>query len=434
MLFLNYHGQLFDYPAHFISKDSNNKIIPLSLDVPKCMLLEFDRGFEEKTTIVAFSGDTINIIFEQQTGNLIFDGKRQNEYLFASKFLKTELRIEDIKFSNNNFGTESHLSECKKKLKIQLNYLKNANDSLKFSKEFYKFMVNEIYYYHIASLLSSYKPDINPSSKFIKYVHKLKKFFYNNSNWIGSKIFPQAIYSYVQFNSNQDKNDTPHEIFLKNFRQSQKMFSGYSKDFLIYYLLLIEVEYEKRYYNNPDYYINAIETFYKECLSLEFRNKIHSLTDSVYIQQIVKDDKLLSSTLLSTNGQTVSWKEILEINQGKVILIDVWATWCKPCIEEFEYLNELKKIFSNNNVAFINISIDDDLGKWKNELTKLNILDNQTQHYQLDYSKNLFKSLSKDGSIPRYVLINQKGEIADLNCPRPSNNELKNKILNLVKK
>lgn len=43
-----------------------------------------------------------------------------------------------------------------------------------------------------------------------------------------------------------------------------------------------------------------------------------------------------------------------------VICINLWATWCKPCIEEMPMLNEIKKTYSGENVRFISFSVDTD--------------------------------------------------------------------------
>ena len=47
--------------------------------------------------------------------------------------------------------------------------------------------------------------------------------------------------------------------------------------------------------------------------------------------------------------------------KDNLTVINLWATWCTPCIEEMPDLNILKQRYSNTEVQFISLSIDDDL-------------------------------------------------------------------------
>ena len=47
------------------------------------------------------------------------------------------------------------------------------------------------------------------------------------------------------------------------------------------------------------------------------------------------------------------------IEEGKIYVIEFWATWCKPCVEEMPRIAELQKMHADNNVQFISISDED---------------------------------------------------------------------------
>jgi thiol-disulfide isomerase/thioredoxin len=53
-----------------------------------------------------------------------------------------------------------------------------------------------------------------------------------------------------------------------------------------------------------------------------------------------------------------SFKEALSENKGNVLVVNVWATWCVPCVEEMPDLIKLADYYENKNVKIISISID----------------------------------------------------------------------------
>ena len=57
--------------------------------------------------------------------------------------------------------------------------------------------------------------------------------------------------------------------------------------------------------------------------------------------------------ILSENGS-----ELLSSHKGKVILLNVWATWCAPCLKEMPSLDELAKIFPENKFKVLPVSQD----------------------------------------------------------------------------
>ncbi len=59
---------------------------------------------------------------------------------------------------------------------------------------------------------------------------------------------------------------------------------------------------------------------------------------------------------------------------GKIILIDVWASWCGPCIEAFPQIEKLKEFFkTDSSVIVLSLSIDDNKEKWRKAASKYGI-------------------------------------------------------------
>lgn len=51
-----------------------------------------------------------------------------------------------------------------------------------------------------------------------------------------------------------------------------------------------------------------------------------------------------------------------------LVVLNYWATWCKPCIAEMPELNEVKRQYEGENIAFISLSVDTDSIKLANFL------------------------------------------------------------------
>lgn len=53
-------------------------------------------------------------------------------------------------------------------------------------------------------------------------------------------------------------------------------------------------------------------------------------------------------------GQTVNWAQF----SGKIVLVNLWASWCVPCREEIAQLNALQHHFDNHDFTVLAISLD----------------------------------------------------------------------------
>lgn len=120
--------------------------------------------------------------------------------------------------------------------------------------------------------------------------------------------------------------------------------------------------------------------------------------------------------LNTPDGKQVTLSSILN---GKFTYIDVWATWCGPCVKEIPHLEKLVERFKGNDkVQFVSISVDTNWKAWK---TKLDKDRPQWAQYVLTAENN--EQFSKDWGItgiPRFIMIDAKGNIFNPDATRPS--------------
>jgi len=118
--------------------------------------------------------------------------------------------------------------------------------------------------------------------------------------------------------------------------------------------------------------------------------------------------------------------------KGKYVYIDIWATWCGPCIKEIPSLKKVEKQFEDKNIEFVSISVDNGRG-YKNDATlaykgwQKMIADKALGGMQL-LADNGFRSKFiqdyKINGIPRFILIDPEGKIINADAPRPSSPQL----------
>ncbi|MBL4643698.1 MAG: TlpA family protein disulfide reductase [Flavobacteriaceae bacterium] len=118
-------------------------------------------------------------------------------------------------------------------------------------------------------------------------------------------------------------------------------------------------------------------------------------------------------------------KTSLDALKGKYVYIDVWATWCNPCIAEIPALKSLEKKYHTKNIRFVSISIDDQksAGSWDKALAKWRkmVKDKNLTGTQLYAGDDIaFMKAYLVTGIPRFILIDPKGNIVNPNAPRPS--------------
>jgi thiol-disulfide isomerase/thioredoxin len=130
-----------------------------------------------------------------------------------------------------------------------------------------------------------------------------------------------------------------------------------------------------------------------------------------------------------------SLEELIKKFPGKKLYIDVWATWCGPCRDEFKYKDELYKLLAANNITVVYISIDRDARDegWKKMISHYGL-----QGYHIRANKALDSSVShhfsgtESISIPWYILIGSKGEIAVRYAAPPSDLDKLKKEINTL--
>ena len=123
------------------------------------------------------------------------------------------------------------------------------------------------------------------------------------------------------------------------------------------------------------------------------------------------------STLKDPEGKEYTFADF----KGKVLVIDVWATWCHSCLANMHKFTGMRHWFRReSDVCFITVSIDrsEDKEVWLEALQKHN-MQGMLNLFPDCEAQSQFESDFMISGVPRYIIIGKKGEIVSAHAPTP---------------
>lgn len=126
-------------------------------------------------------------------------------------------------------------------------------------------------------------------------------------------------------------------------------------------------------------------------------------------------------TLQSITGSTHSLADY----KGKVVYVDIWASWCGPCRAETPKLKALYEKYKNDErVVFLSIAVSDRIDNWKKAVEE-----DKTTWTQLYDNGTTIQDSYRANAIPKFILIDKQGNIANPDAPRPGSGATLEKLL-----
>lgn len=149
--------------------------------------------------------------------------------------------------------------------------------------------------------------------------------------------------------------------------------------------------------------------------------------------QGVRELDQLKSPLVVSDVSAVPADKVVETilakHKEKIVFIDLWATWCAPCLEAMQEFRSTKNELKDKGVAFIYLTNGSSPRKlWEEKIQGIG-----SEHYYLtDTQWEYVMDRFGFDAIPSYLLYNKKGELVNKFTAFPGNNEVKQMINDLL--
>ncbi|MCF8297821.1 MAG: TlpA family protein disulfide reductase [Saprospiraceae bacterium] len=179
--------------------------------------------------------------------------------------------------------------------------------------------------------------------------------------------------------------------------------------------------------NNENY-----ENDYTKILALLSDDKMKEKLTSRYNSINTTKPEMVSADFNYENHK--GGKTSLRDLKGKLLYIEVWATWCGPCKKEIPALKALIEEYRGKNIEFVSISVDSkkDYDKWRTMVAEENV--GGVQLFADNSFDSEFIKFYGIGMIPRSIMLDVNGKIITQKAPRPSSDETRSFIDNLLNK
>ncbi|MFQ5701924.1 MAG: redoxin domain-containing protein [Acidobacteriota bacterium] len=164
----------------------------------------------------------------------------------------------------------------------------------------------------------------------------------------------------------------------------------------------------KTYYELDNDLPKALEHF--RVVAQEHADSHHAGSARAYVHEL--EDLAVGKPAPDFSALTLDGGEIaLSSLRGKVVLLDFWATWCQPCIDEMPSLRSAYDRWHDQGFDIIGVNMDDDL-----EQVRRFVMEHELPWTVVAAGKGMFDPLSLEYSvqaIPMSYLIDREGTIRD---------------------
>ncbi len=273
-----------------------------------------------------------------------------------------------------------------------------ANQPGYLSDSFKEFLSAEIIYdwaYHLMLYGSVLKNKHKLTDEWFSFLDEVPI----NSKMIGNYRYRDFLMAYFNYLITKEI-DQPQNPYLKQYELATQLMTGRPQAFV-----QSELIFKSFAAKNMEELLDRYWDFVRNTDYPEFNDKVVAAYEKALKQTVgaPAPDFKLNDEL----GRVVT----LSNYRGQVVLLNFWASWCRPCMAKMRMMQPIEEELKSKGVVFMNVSLDRNESDWKRAIQSgdfggVHLLANGDIDSQVatDYEVRI---------LPQYFLINKEGQFAE---------------------
>ena len=408
--------------AKFSGSVRDNGTFSMAIEINNPGLVRFEYGENEFEIFVRSIDKKIELSFDANHVNhsLLFKGQRQadnnflkvyrktygdqgNHEVYSKGFLSTTFS-KDISQRAKSYDIQDYFDYIKREKKYKEEYL-NRTPGL--SPELRSFLRKEIQWNHELNKFAFFifNQDRIEAVKLKDYwieYRLLQSVDINDNYSLRYTAFQNLLSCFIHYLNLENPVEVNSGKDLHYYRFIERNLSSRCRSFMQAKLMLNAFRMgepqmaqrkfkEYKRYNTIPEYSKILEDYFGK--NMQFVQK-----------EVVPDFKFL----MQNNAQ----KHLTDF-RGKVVYVSLWASWCKPCLENFEKTRTMRSSLANQGVVLLNVNLDKTENVWRNTLARLSLPGENV--FGLDLAE-LQTKMGFD-TLPFYMLVDKLGRQSFLSSP-----------------